>query len=126
MFNRWMCKFRNIFFVLLLPLKYTFIFLTSRLHIEHSSLNVFGKKKGGSIKEPPFVKIRLVVVRLPSVVSKSLVGFGHLMYIFALLVCGTCVIVSIQKFCRKSVGHSVTASVSGCFDNPAHSQSFAT
>jgi hypothetical protein len=63
------------------------------------------------------------LLKLPAVMSKSLVGFSHFMSIFFLLYCCARIVVSVHQFTCKTFFHSTFAALAGIVDHPADTQS---
>src|SRR3546814_11472347 len=63
---------------------------------------------------------------LPAEMGEGLVGFGHLVRVFALLDCGAAMLGGIQQLASQAVFHALLATLAGCVDHPAHCQRGAT
>ena len=66
------------------------------------------------------------LLKLPAIMSKSLVGFSHFMSIFFLLYCCARIVESIHQFSCQTFFHGTFAALAGIVDHPADTQSQTT
>src|ERR1700712_1528598 len=58
------------------------------------------------------------VSRLPAVVGECLVGFGHLVHVFATLDAGTEAVARVEQFVHQAVGHGLLTALTRVGDQP--------
>ena len=63
-----------------------------------------------------------MIIRLPAIVRKRLVGVRHAMGVFTLFDGGAAILGSVLKFAAKTVCHRVFVTVTRCLDDPADSE----